>query len=82
VWPAGGLGPATPQERFSGVSTVNAASGAILLDGAPVWLECAVEHSYPAADQDIISLRVLAMMSDDERKSAGRHRRTPTLLGP
>jgi flavin reductase (DIM6/NTAB) family NADH-FMN oxidoreductase RutF len=66
--------------RFAGLGKVEAASGAIFLEGAPVWLECTIEHSYPAGDHDIIVLRVLAMMSDDERNPVVWHRQTLKML--
>lgn len=75
------LGSRSKAARFTDLRTVEAESGAIFLDGAPVWLECTVEHSYPAGDHDIIVLRVLAMRSDDERSPLVWHRRTLKMLG-
>lgn len=68
------------QSRFAGVGKVEAPSGAIFLEDAPCWLECAIEHSYPAGDHDIIVLRVIAMMSDDERNPLVWHRQALKVL--
>jgi flavin reductase (DIM6/NTAB) family NADH-FMN oxidoreductase RutF len=47
--------------RFDKVGIDHTPEGAILLTGAPVTLECATEHVYPAGDHDIVVLRVLDM---------------------
>ncbi|MEU6201231.1 flavin reductase family protein [Streptomyces sp. NPDC047061] len=68
--------------RFAGLTTAEAASGAIFLEGAPIWLEGRVEHSYPAGDHDIIVLRVVALAADDDRTPVVWHRRElKTLAG-
>lgn len=46
-------------ERFVNVTTQLTELGAILLDGAPVWLETMIEHSYPAGDHRIVVLKVI-----------------------
>jgi flavin reductase (DIM6/NTAB) family NADH-FMN oxidoreductase RutF len=46
-----------------------------------LWPECTVERSRPAGDHDIIPLRVLAMMTDDERNPVVRHRQTFKMPG-
>ncbi|MFI5675538.1 flavin reductase family protein [Streptomyces cellulosae] len=75
------LASRSKEGRFADLGTVEAASGAIFLQGAPVWLECTVEHRYPAGDHDIIVLRVLAMMTDDDRSPLVWHRQTLKMLG-
>ncbi|MGW2385337.1 flavin reductase family protein [Streptomyces lincolnensis] len=74
------LASPSKESRFAGLGTEETASGAIFLQGAPVWLECAIEHHYPAGDHDIIVLRVLAMMADDERNPLVWHQRTFKML--
>ncbi|MFF3372561.1 flavin reductase family protein [Streptomyces sp. NPDC002680] len=76
------LASRSKEDRFVGLGTQEAASGAIFLEGAPIWLECAIEHTYPAGDHDIIVLRVLAMRADDDRSPVVWHRRRlKTLAG-
>lgn len=75
------LASPSKEGRFAGVETVQAASGAIFLAGAPVWLECTIEHRYPAGDHDIIVLLVLGMMTDDDHNPLVWHRQTLKMLG-
>ena len=74
------LASRSKEARFAGLGTLEAASGAIFLEGAPVRLECAIEHSYPAGDHDIIVLRVLAMTTDEERNPLVWHQETLKML--
>jgi flavin reductase (DIM6/NTAB) family NADH-FMN oxidoreductase RutF len=70
----------TKHTRFTGLGTRQAPSGAIFLEGAPLWLECTVERTYPAGDHDIILLRVLAMLTDDAHNPVVWHRQTFKML--
>jgi flavin reductase (DIM6/NTAB) family NADH-FMN oxidoreductase RutF len=68
------------RDRLDGVGSRATSSGAIFLDGAPAWLECAIEHTYPAGDHDIIVLRVLALLNDKDQHPLIWHRSSPKLL--
>ncbi len=60
--------------RFNGIPTHATDTGALLLEGAPVWLETAIEHTYPAGDHDIVVLRVLSLHFDSEHAPLVWHR--------
>jgi flavin reductase (DIM6/NTAB) family NADH-FMN oxidoreductase RutF len=51
-------------DRFSGIASETIGSGAILIDGAPVHLECSVERETPAGDHEVVLLRVHALATD------------------
>lgn len=51
-------------DRFAGTAVERTPSGAILLEGAPVHLECAVEGEMPAGDHELVLLRVHALATD------------------
>ncbi|WIB69089.1 MULTISPECIES: flavin reductase family protein [unclassified Curtobacterium] len=55
-------------------------TGALLLDGAPVWLECVVADVLRTGDHDLVVLRVLAVAADDEAEPLVWHRRTARVL--
>lgn len=68
------------EKRFSGVRTICTEAGAILLEEAPVMLECAVEHIYPAGDHHLILLRVTALGTNFDHEPLIWHRSGFTRL--
>jgi flavin reductase (DIM6/NTAB) family NADH-FMN oxidoreductase RutF len=69
-------------DRFSGIAAVTTASGAILLDGAPVHLECSVEGEMPAGDHEVVLLRVHALATDPAAAPLVFHGSTFRRLSP
>jgi len=49
------------RDRFDGVGTATTASGAVLIEGAAVWMECAVLSETPAGDHHVVLLQVEAI---------------------
>jgi flavin reductase (DIM6/NTAB) family NADH-FMN oxidoreductase RutF len=45
-------------DRFEGLSLGISPGGAVLIEGASAWLECAVEREVPAGDHVIVLLRI------------------------
>ncbi|PJJ63770.1 flavin reductase family protein [Compostimonas suwonensis] len=66
--------------RLRGVGRTETASGAVFLEGSPTWLECVVEHVYPAGDHDIVVFRVVAMLSDELPAPLVWHQRQVKML--
>ncbi len=48
-------------DRFAGVSWELVGSGAIVVHGSALWLECAVEHEFRAGDHDIVVFRIVSL---------------------
>jgi flavin reductase (DIM6/NTAB) family NADH-FMN oxidoreductase RutF len=51
-------------DRFAALRWRTSPDGAVLLDGASAWLDCAVEREIPAGDHDIVLLRVHDLDAD------------------
>jgi flavin reductase (DIM6/NTAB) family NADH-FMN oxidoreductase RutF len=66
--------------RFDGIRTQDRSNGAVLLDGAPIHLECRVEDVHPAGDHDIVVLRVLDVHDDPAHRPLVWHRSALTHL--
>lgn len=62
-------------DRFAGLSTHETDAGAVLIDGATMWLECEVVSTSPAGDHRIVVLQVHAMNVDDEQAPLIYHER-------
>ncbi|MEV1069899.1 flavin reductase family protein [Streptomyces sp. NPDC050263] len=53
--------------RFRGIDVTELESGALLINGSPVHLECRVVHDYAAGDHRVIVLEVLATNTNPEQ---------------
>ncbi len=74
------LADKTSQRRLAGVATTVTPSGALFLDGAPLWLECSIEQIHPAGDHDLVVLRVQAAASDPAVAAVVWHRSSCATL--
>jgi flavin reductase (DIM6/NTAB) family NADH-FMN oxidoreductase RutF len=76
------LASADRSSRFDGVSTTESPDGALGLAGSPVWMECSVEHVYPAGDHDVVVLRVHDLAVEFEHQPLVWHRSVFSGLAP
>jgi flavin reductase (DIM6/NTAB) family NADH-FMN oxidoreductase RutF len=53
-------------DRFAGLDLRTTAAGAVLIAGAPAWLECVIEATIPAGDHQIVLLRVMSVTADHD----------------
>lgn len=53
-------------DRFATLPWRTSPDGAVLLDGASAWLDCAIEREIPAGDHDIVLLRVHDLDADPQ----------------
>lgn len=63
------------RDRFEGLSLAASERGAVLLDGATMWLECDVVSTTPAGDHEIIVMQVHGMCADPDRAPLVYHER-------
>ena len=60
-------------DRFAGVNFHRTAEGAVLLDGAPLWLDCSLENVVEAGDHEIVILRINSLSDSGESTPAIFH---------
>lgn len=61
-------------ERFAGIHWRASTSGAVFIDGAPLWLECAPYRVIPAGDHVIVVLQILGLASYPDEEPMVFHR--------
>lgn len=61
-------------DRLAGVAVTAGSGGSLLLDGAPVWLECSLHAEAPAGDHTIVVLQVEATRVDADASPLVYHR--------
>lgn len=69
-------------DRFSGIPTWRTPTGALLIEGAPVHLECAIEDRMAAGDHEVVLLRVHALATDPAAEPLVFHGSTFRRLSP
>jgi len=55
-------------DRFAGLNWAVTGEGAVLLDEASAWLECALDTEHMAGDHTVALLRVLSLAGDPARQ--------------
>jgi flavin reductase (DIM6/NTAB) family NADH-FMN oxidoreductase RutF len=68
-------------DRFAGLRTVSAESGAVFVEGTSVWLESSIEQLVPAGDHTIVVLRVCDITVHPDVAPIVFHRSTFRRLG-
>lgn len=66
--------------RFDGIDTHVTESGSVFLEGAAVWMDCAVENVHAAGDHEIIVLRVRGLRTEAAHRPLVWHRSAFTRL--
>lgn len=51
-------------DRFAGLDLRATPEGAVLIEGASAWFDCAIERHVPAGDHEIVLLRIHALDTD------------------
>ncbi|HTF47181.1 MAG TPA: flavin reductase family protein [Pseudonocardia sp.] len=65
---------ARTDDRFRGLDLHVSGNGAVLVDGAPAWLDCSVEAEYPAGDHTVVLLRIAGFRIDPRARPLIFHR--------
>lgn len=63
-------------DRFADIDHTTATTGAPILPGVLAWVDCTVEHAYPAGDHTIFIGRVVAAAGPGGRDALLYHNRT------
>lgn len=62
-------------DRFAGLDVTETDGGALLIDGATMWLDCEIVATTPAGDHQIVVLQVSSMSIDAARVPLVYHER-------
>jgi flavin reductase (DIM6/NTAB) family NADH-FMN oxidoreductase RutF len=68
-------------DRFAGIAWTATDSGAVFVDGAPLWLECGIVDHISAGDHDIAVLRITSLRANPDVTPLVFHRSTFHELG-
>ena len=65
---------ARTDDRFCGLDLHVTDEDAVLIEGAPAWLDCRVEAEHPGGDHTLVLLRVTAFRTDPRTRPLVFHR--------